>query len=110
MSTVTNVTMTDDLDGKDGAKTVQFGFEGVNYEIDLGNLNAANLAKSLDKYINAGRVVVPGTKKVGRSSNSDAAKVRAWAEEQGLLMEGKRGRIPDAVQVAYLDAHAVAVV
>ena len=35
--------VTDDLDGSDGAETVSFGFGGSTYEIDLAPQNAARL-------------------------------------------------------------------
>lgn len=100
-------TLTDDINGKDGATTVTFGYQGVNYEIDLDTLNAGNLKRSLEKYIAAARVVeVKKTRKATAKKNgSEAGKIRAWAVEQGLTV-GARGRLAPEVMDAYRAAHA----
>lgn len=111
MATTTLVNVTDDLDGKNGAETVTFGFQGKTYQIDLHGANLANLERSLAKYIAAGREVTPapaGKKsKAGKASNGEAAKIRAWAVENGIAV-GARGRLAPEVREAYETAHAAA--
>src|SRR5690242_17340325 len=55
--------LTDDLDGGEADRTVEFGLDGVNYTIDLSEKNAGKLRKALDPFLNAatrvGRTAVP---------------------------------------------------
>lgn len=110
------VQLVDDLTGdelnEDGGQTVQFAFNGVEYEIDLSNKNADKMEKALQPYIEAARRV--GGRKQrrneGGSSNkssggrrTDLAEVRAWARDNGYQVSD-RGRIPNEVLEAY-DAH-----
>ncbi|AOQ26972.1 Lsr2-like briding protein [Streptomyces phage Rana] len=53
----TIITLVDDLDGRNEARTVTFGLDGATYEIDLCEKNEARLRKALDKYVLAGRKV-----------------------------------------------------
>lgn len=100
-------TLTDDINGKDGATTVTFGYQGVNYEIDLDTLNAGNLKRSLEKYIAAARVVEAkkSRKVTAKKAGTEAAKIRAWAVENGVEV-GARGRLAPEVMDAYRAAHA----
>ena len=43
--------LTDDLDGGEADRTVEFGLDGVNYTIDLSEKNAGKLRKALDPYL-----------------------------------------------------------
>jgi hypothetical protein len=98
----------DDLDGKPADETVQFGWAGTDYEIDLSAKNAAALEKALAKYVAAARPVA-ATGRIARPSSlapttdmgrkEYLAAVRAWAAENGY--EARRGRIPAAVISAY---------
>jgi hypothetical protein len=47
------VQLVDDLDGtqSDDISTVTFGLDGVTYEIDLTEANAASLRKSLEEFV-----------------------------------------------------------
>lgn len=98
----------DDLDGKPADETVQFGWAGTSYEIDLSAKNAAALEKALAKYVAAGRRVgsvgkvarpssVASTADMGRKEYLLA--IRTWAAAHGY--EARRGRIPAAVVSAY---------
>jgi len=49
------VEILDDIDGSTAAQTVQFGLDGVTYEIDLSDENATALRDELARYIGAGR-------------------------------------------------------
>lgn len=97
----------DDIDGSNAKDTVSFAVGRNYYEIDLnlGHLDEFN--RDLDKWIKYARKV--SARKAGRSGRvgsgtpNDAAKVRAWAEEQGIEL-AQRGRIPNAVREQYEEA------
>ena len=98
---------TDDLDGSQGAETVTFGLDGVNYEIDLGQPNRTRLATALAPFIAAGRASRgSGRRGTGRTGGPriDRAAVRAWAREAGLAVS-ERGRISAEVMRQYQAAH-----
>ena len=91
-------TVTDDLDGSDGAETVSFGVDGQDYEIDLAPQNAGRLRDVLQPYLEAARRSRPGRaaaprRVTRRPSRSDPAAVRAWAAAAGITVS-PRGRIP----------------
>src|SRR5690348_18242719 len=60
MAKQTITLLTDDLDGGDADRTIEFGLDGVNYTIDLSEKNAGKLRKALEPYLTA-------ASKVGRS-------------------------------------------
>jgi hypothetical protein len=107
MAKTTVVTVTDDIDGSDGAETVTFGLSGQDYEIDLSAKNLKKFRKSLQPFIDSGRrssrpgVARPVRGKVARNNSSA---IRAWAAGQGLAVS-ERGRIPAAVVAEYEAAH-----
>lgn len=92
----------DDIDGTEGAEHVIFGFDGVQYRIDLSSENKAKLHQALDLYIGHATKVTSasgGRRSPGRSSSgasSDAKAIRAWAAENDVTVPA-RGRIPSAV-------------
>jgi hypothetical protein len=104
-----SVVITDDIDGSEGAQTVSFGFNGVNYEIDLAPKNRDKLEKVLAPFVEAGR-------RAGRASSrrpaarangaarTDRGAVRAWAKAAGLKVS-ERGRISADVMKQYEAAH-----
>jgi Lsr2 len=108
----TTVVVTDDLDGSEGADTVTFAFEGVEYEVDLSKSNAKKLKKALTPYISAARRT-GGRRSTGRrtpaspkrSSSPDTAAIREWARSQGLQVS-ERGRVPQSVRDQYAAANA----
>ncbi|AGM12147.1 Lsr2-like briding protein [Streptomyces phage Godpower] len=53
----TRIYLVDDLDGRNGARTVTFGLDGQQYEIDLTEKNEERLRKALDRYVLAARKV-----------------------------------------------------
>ncbi|WP_267421185.1 MULTISPECIES: histone-like nucleoid-structuring protein Lsr2 [unclassified Curtobacterium] len=104
----------DDLTGdtiEDGAgRTVTFGFDGTNYEIDLTDNNADALRDAFSVYIAAARKV---NSRSGRASTGSAprrgnseelGKIREWANANGHDVSS-RGRISQAVRDAYDAAH-----
>jgi hypothetical protein len=106
MTKSVSVVITDDLDGSEGAKTVAFSFDGVPYEIDLGDANRAKLEAALEPFMVAGRKMRRGDRRTGsRPGHSvDRAEVRAWAREAGLAVS-ERGRISGEVMRQYEAAH-----
>ena len=55
MSRQLQTLITDDLDGSDAAGTVRFGYEGVEYEIDLNEEHLQEFEEFLAPYIEYGR-------------------------------------------------------
>jgi hypothetical protein len=107
MAKTTVVTVTDDIDGSEGAETVTFGFDGHSYEIDLGDKNRKKFQKGLQPFIDSGRRVARQStpRSTGsRTSRKDSSAIRAWAAGQGLAVS-ERGRIPGAVVAKYEAAH-----
>jgi hypothetical protein len=107
------VVLVDDLDGGPADETVQFGLDGVGYEIDLTADNAAALREAFAVYVgharktsgrrSAARGGGRGAAASGRSSQTAA--IRAWAKQQGLPVN-ERGRIPATIVAQYEAAHA----
>lgn len=103
------VILEDDLDGGDATETVTFGLDGVTYEIDLNDKNAAALRDALAGYVGAGRRVA-GRRSSGssstksRSNSSELAKIREWARANGHQVSD-RGRISQTVRDAYVKAN-----
>lgn len=103
------VELLDDLTGTAASETVTFALDGVSYEIDLSEENAAQLRDTMNPYVIAGRRTA-GRAKKGRSTNpsgsgQDLEKVRAWARENGYDVKD-RGRIAANIMDAYRNATA----
>jgi predicted Rdx family selenoprotein len=100
--------LVDDLDGtalaEGKGETVAFSIDGVEYNIDLSDKNAAKLRKAVQPYIDAGRKVGGQTRRRRSgskgSSNGDAQAIREWAAENGIELSA-RGRIPAGVMEQY---------
>ncbi|MEV8509726.1 Lsr2 family protein [Actinoplanes sp. NPDC051475] len=103
--------LTDDLDGSDADRTVEFGLDGVNYTIDLSEKNAGKLRKDLDPYLEKAVRVRRGTGTGRITSRSAAAQpsragrdqnqaIREWAKKNGYEVSD-RGRIPGGVVEAF---------
>lgn len=109
------VEMVDDIDGEAASQTVPFGLDGVTYEIDLSDDNAANLREELAPYIAAGRRtggrkvrLATGQTAVPASQSTAAARERAraireWARENDYHVS-ERGRISAEITEAYDEA------
>jgi hypothetical protein len=122
MAQKTVVSLIDDLDGESEAdETVEYGIDGVTYEIDLTKDNAEALREILAPYIAAARRsggrARSGTGGRGRSSGSSGAvaktagrsrealkSIRDWAKSSGWTVSD-RGRLPSNVVEAYDAAH-----
>ena len=110
MARKTQVILIDDIDGTEiaegGGETISFAYRGVQYQIDLNAKNAAKMDKALEAYISNAERVGGRRQSTGTSPgrSSELAKVRAWANEQGLKVSA-RGRIAQDVMDAYNAAH-----
>ena len=65
MAQKTIVQFTDDLDGSEASQTVEFGYEGKTYKLDLNDKNAAELEEALAPYIAAAQQAGGGTTRGG---------------------------------------------
>jgi hypothetical protein len=97
------VLLVDDIDGGDAAETVTFALDGVTYEIDLSENNAAQLRGALARWVEGARRV-SGRAQRGRAprraGGAETARIRAWAKENGHPVSD-RGRIPQEIRQAY---------
>ncbi|WP_305879316.1 Lsr2 family protein [Amycolatopsis sp. WQ 127309] len=93
-------------------EAIPFSLDGVSYEIDLSEENAAALREELAAYVASGRRI--GGRKVRSSidrpkvtSTADdrdrSRAIRAWAEEHGCEV-ADRGRISSGVIAAFDEA------
>ena len=108
MAKKVTVTLVDDFDGEGAAdETVEFGLDGVTYEIDLSTKNATKLRHDLKHWVEAGRRV--GGRRRGRSSSGrgrgaidreQSAAIRDWARRNGHNVS-TRGRLPGDVIDAF---------
>ncbi|WP_409497095.1 histone-like nucleoid-structuring protein Lsr2 [Amycolatopsis sp. cmx-11-12] len=116
------VQIVDDLDGGVATQTVPFALDGVSYEIDLSDDNAAALRDEFARYVESGKRVGGRRVKVaaGQGTADSAAngvkstvdrqrnqRVRAWAGENGYSI-AERGRIPQDIYEAFEAAEIAA--
>lgn len=113
MAKKVTVTLVDDFDGETEAdETVEFGLDGVTYEIDLCAKNAEKLRNDLKKWVDAGRRVggrrrgrpAGATRARGAIDREQSAAIREWARRNGHNVS-TRGRIPAEIIDAF---HAAA--
>jgi hypothetical protein len=113
MAQKVTVLLVDDIDGGTADETVSFSLDGVSYEIDLSDKNAAKLRDTFAQYVGQARRV-GGRGSGGRSSgrgrarrgggDNRTAEIREWARSNGHKVN-ERGRIPATVIEAYDKAH-----
>ena len=101
------VLLVDDIDGGDASETVSFALDGVTYEIDLSESNAARFRDDLASWVGharrSGGRRATGAKRAAPGSTrtrSDLGAIREWARAQGHQVSD-RGRISAEVQEAY---------
>jgi hypothetical protein len=105
------VVLEDDLDGGPASETVLFSLDGVAYEIDLNDGNAAGLRDAMAQYVGAGRRTggrsASGRHHRGRSRGRSGrtAEIRAWARDNGHKVN-ERGRVPADIVAAYEKSRA----
>ncbi|WP_410608393.1 histone-like nucleoid-structuring protein Lsr2 [Amycolatopsis sp. lyj-109] len=105
------VEMLDDIDGTPAAHTIPFALDGVSYEIDLSEDNAAALRDELARFIGAGRRI--GGRKIRVATGQSTAtsttdrernqQIRAWANANGYEVS-ERGRLSSEVIAAFEQA------
>jgi hypothetical protein len=114
MAQKTIVQLIDDLDGStDGdIESVQFSLDGVNYEIDLNEENAASLRGELERFIGSARRTggrirrnAPGAKSGDARSREETKAIRDWAKANGHDVS-ERGRLSSTIVEAYEAAQA----
>lgn len=108
-----SVQMLDDIDGSEATQTVPFALDGVSYEIDLSDDNAARLRDELAVYVGAGQRI--GGRKIRLATGQSAAEggsttttadrernrqIRVWAQENGYEV-AERGRLSSEIVAAY---------
>lgn len=99
-----NIVLEDDIDGGDATETVMFGLDGVTYEIDLSDKNAARLRDSLTKYVASARRTASRSRRSASSrrgtSGPTTAQIREWARSAGHDVSD-RGRISAEIREAF---------
>ncbi|MDO3103877.1 histone-like nucleoid-structuring protein Lsr2 [Mycobacteroides abscessus] len=108
MAKKVTVTLVDDVDGEAAAdESVEFGLDGITYEIDLSSKNAEKLREQLSTWVEHARKV--GGRRRGslgsgrRPPSIDRAQssaIREWASKNGHAIS-TRGRIPAEVIDAF---------
>jgi hypothetical protein len=111
------VELVDDIDGSVAAETVEFGIDGVAYQIDLSPGNAGQLRDALAEYVASARRASSRKRAAGqatrpvRGGGASAAvdreqnqAIREWARKRGLKVS-ERGRISSEVLDAYHQAN-----
>src|SRR5919202_2046363 len=122
MAQKVQVILVDDVDGGEASETVSFALDGVSYEIDVSEKNAAELRDALAPWVGharrvGGRSGGSGGSGGGRAKASgggggrsrgnskfDLTDVRSWAREKGFQVSD-RGRVSGEVLAAYEKAH-----
>ncbi|KUG51799.1 hypothetical protein AVL62_07570 [Serinicoccus chungangensis] len=105
------VILVDDLSGGEANQTVEFALDGVHYEIDLSDENAAKLREDFATWIGQARRAGGrrqtrrrGTTAAAGGRSDELAKVREWGRENGYKVSS-RGRVSQELQDAYAAAH-----
>jgi hypothetical protein len=102
------VTVVDDLTGHEIAENAavekrNLTWKGRHYELDLTEDSAKKVDAALEKIL-ANVPASTKSAKGGKRASGDAAKIRAWAKEQGIPVND-RGRINTEVVAAYKAGH-----
>lgn len=115
MAQKVTVELVDDLDGAVAEETVEFGIDGVSYQIDLSSKNAKKLRELLGGYVGSarraggrkrvgGRPVRVARGPVGTVDREQNQAIREWARKRGMKVS-ERGRISSEVLDAYHQAN-----
>ena len=109
MAKQTITVLTDDLDGGDADRTIEFGLDGVNYTIDLSEKNAGKFRKALDPYLavasrvgrtSGGGRIASRAVRPARANRDQNQAIREWAGKNGYEVS-ERGRIPGSIVEAF---------
>jgi hypothetical protein len=107
------VILEDDYDGGTADETVSFALDGVEYEIDLSEANAATLREELAPWIGHARKTGGRRRRVApaapakQAGPSNTGEIRAWASANGYEVSS-RGRVSSDVREAFEQAHSQA--
>src|SRR4051794_15348942 len=94
--------LVDDFDESEATQTVQFGYRGRQYAIDLNDEHAEEFDSLLSRYVQAARditqpAVQPSPTRQQRPSRrrsaQETARIREWARDHDMKVSD-RGRIP----------------
>lgn len=111
MAQQVTVNLVDDIDGSEADETVDFGLDGVQYQIDLSEDNADRLREFIGEFAEVARRS-GGRKRTGRGGGGGSQQrtaaadreqnqaIREWARKNGYSVS-ERGRIPAEVLSAY---------
>lgn len=94
----------DDVDGREAKETITFSIDGVAYEIDLHEENAARIRAEAGRWIACARRKTPRRSGPARRDRAQAAVMREWARANGYRVSAK-GRVPSSVEQAWQQAH-----
>ena len=87
------VLLVDDIDNTDADETVTFALDGVSYEIDLNNANAAKLRDALAPWVGHARRS-GGRKSTGRSSGANHRTMTSISAPVTTMSARRRARTP----------------
>lgn len=111
MAQRTILELVDDLDGGKADETVSFSLDGVEFEIDLSEENAAQLRDTFAEFVGHARRTggrkqrtSAGVPKAAGNGKPDTHAVREWARSQGEPV-AERGRVPQALVIRFQEAH-----
>jgi hypothetical protein len=105
MARKTRIILTDDFDGSEATTTVDFGLDGISYEIDLNEENAQKLREDISTWTGRGRRVRGRARRgTAQTGSSDTKRIRQWALDNGYQVSD-RGRVPGEIRAAYASAH-----
>lgn len=85
MATQIITMLTDDIDGGQADRTVEFGLDGIAYEIELSDKNIGKLRKALDPYL-------AGARRMGRATSRPFAASRRGGRLGSATRVGGRDR------------------
>lgn len=97
MAQKTVVSLVDDLDGSEADETVEFGLDGVSYELDLSEDNATALRNALSDYIEHARR--SGGRRAGGGGGRRASSRRNNGSGTGGRATVDRERLPNVRRV-----------
>jgi hypothetical protein len=114
MAKKVTVQLVDDYDGESVAEeTVEFGVDGVSYEIDVSGEHADQLRDDFRRWVEHARRINgrkngrAGGPRRGQLSREQTAEVREWARREGRTV-ATRGRLPKPLIDAFNSANSVA--
>ena len=129
MATKVTENLIDDIDGSEAVRTLRFGWEGVDYEIDLSEVHLEVIDEAVSPFVEAARriggPVRPGRSRRPRTNprivdaeivggevepnghvvDASPDTVRRWAVANGFEVSN-RGRISRTVMDAFRTANA----